>query len=162
MIQIKNTTKFTLLLMSMMTMMSNVAIVTSLPVLSLVFKDVENIEFLSRLMITLPSLAIAFLAPFLGYIINRFGKKNSAMVALVFFSILGSAGLYLDSIYALLASRFLFGIAIAVLMIVSTSLVGDYFKDEARHKFMGLQSAFMAFGGVFFLISGGILSDISW
>ena len=148
--------------MSMMTMMSNVAIVTSLPLLSHVFKDVQNIEFLSRLMITLPSLAIALLSPFLGHVINKFGKKNSAIVALVFFSIVGSAGLYLDGIYELLVSRFLLGIAIAVLMIVSTSLVGDYFKQEARHKFMGLQSAFMALGGVFFLVGGGYLSDISW
>ncbi len=148
--------------MSMMTMMSNVAIVTTLPHLSSVFKDVENIEFLSRLMITLPSLAIAFLAPFLGHVVSRFGKKSSAMVALVFFSVFGSAGLYLETIYELLASRFFFGIAIAVLMIVSTSLIGDYFKDEARHKFMGLQSAFMALGGVFFLVGGGFLSDLNW
>ncbi|MDO8453974.1 MAG: MFS transporter [Sulfurimonas sp.] len=162
MLQINNTTKFTLLLMSMMTMMSNVAIVTTLPHLSSVFKDVENIEFLSRLMITLPSLAIAILAPFLGHVVSRFGKKSSAVVALIFFSLFGSAGLYLETIYELLASRFFFGIAIAVLMIVSTSLIGDYFKDEARHKFMGLQSAFMAIGGVFFLVGGGFLSDISW
>jgi len=162
MIKITNATKFTLLLMSMMTMMSNVAIVTSLPLLSHVFKDVQHIEFLSRLMITLPSLAIAFLSPFLGHVVNKFGKKNSAIVALVFFSIVGSAGLYLEGIYELLASRFLLGIAIAVLMIVSTSLVGDYFRDEARHKFMGLQSAFMALGGVVFLVGGGILSDMNW
>lgn len=148
--------------MSMMTMMSNVAIVTSLPHLSTAFVEVENIEFLSRMMITLPSLAIAFLAPFLGHTVNKFGKKSSAITALFFFSIFGSAGLYLETIYELLASRFFFGIAIAVLMIVSTSLIGDYFKGEARHKFMGLQSAFMALGGVFFLVGGGFLSDMSW
>ena len=162
MIKITKTTKFTLLLMSMMTMMSNVAIVTTLPHLSTVFKGVEDIEFLSRLMITLPSLAIALLSPFLGHTVNKFGKKSSAITALFFFSVFGSAGLYLETIYELLASRFFFGIAISVLMIVSTSLIGDYFKDEARHKFMGLQSAFMAFGGVFFLVGGGFLSDISW
>ena len=27
---------------------------------------------------------------------------------------------------------------------------------------MGYQSAFMAFGGVFFVMGGGFLSDISW
>lgn len=159
---IKKTTKFTLLLLSMLTMMSNVAIVTMLPHLSSIFKDVENIELLSRLMITLPSLAIAFLAPFLGHFIYRFGKKKAAIVALVGFSLFGTAGLYLQSIYEILFSRFLFGIAIAVLMIVSTSLVGDYFKNEARHKFMGLQSAFMSVGGIVFIVGGGLLSDISW
>lgn len=148
--------------MSMVTMMSNVAIVTSLPLLAETFKDVENIEFLSRLMVTLPSLSIAILSPFLGHLIHKFGKKTSALIALFFFSILGSAGLYLDGVYAILISRFFFGISISILMIVSTSLVGDYFKNEARHKFMGIQSAFVAFGGVLFLIGGGFLSDMNW
>ncbi len=146
----------------MMTVMSNVAIVTTLPHLSTIFKDVANIELLSRLMITLPSLAIALFAPFLGHFVNRFGKKYSALVALVAFSLFGTAGLYLQTIYEILFSRFLFGIAIAVLMIVSTALIGDYFKSEQRHKFMGLQSAFVSLGGIIFIVGGGYLSDIDW
>jgi len=159
---IKTSTKITLLLLSMLTMMSNVAIVTMLPHLSTIFTHVPNIELLSRLMITLPSLAIAIFAPFLGHIIYKFGKKRAAIIALLAFSFFGTAGLYLDSVYQILASRFLFGIAIAVLMIVTTSLIGDYFKNEHRHKFMGLQSAFIAIGGIVFIVGGGILSDMNW
>ena len=155
-------TKITLLLLAMMTMMSNVAVVTILPRLSEVYSEVDHIEFLSRMMITLPSLAIAILAPFLGNVVYRYGKRKSAIFGLIFFSIAGTAGLYLDSIYAILISRFLLGIAIAVLMIVSTSLIGDYFQGEERHKFMGLQSAFVSIGGIVFIVGGGVLSDIDW
>lgn len=146
----------------MLTMMSNVAVVTMLPHLSMIFKEIPNIELLSRLMITLPSLAIALFAPFLGHFVNRFGKKRSAIIALFAFSLFGTAGLYLETIYMILASRFLMGIAIAVMMIVSTSLIGDYFQGAERHKFMGLQSAFMSIGGIIFIIGGGYLSDIGW
>ena len=159
---INNFTKLTLFLIALSTMMSNVAIVTMLPHLKEIFKDVNNIEFLSRLMITIPSLMIALLAPFLGHLIYRFGKKISAILALILFSISGSGGLYLDSIDALLISRAFLGIAIASLMIVSTSLVGDYFKGEQRNKFMGFQSAFTSIGGIIFVVGGGILSDINW
>lgn len=159
---IKTGTKITLLLLSMMTMMSNVAVVTILPRLSELYSHVDHIEFLSRMIITLPSLAIAVLAPFLGSLIYKYGKRRSAIVGLILFSATGTAGLYLDSIYAILVSRFLLGIAIAILMIVSTSLIGDYFKDEERHKFMGLQSAFVSMGGIFFIVGGGMLSDINW
>lgn len=155
-------TLVTLLLLSMTTMMSNVAIVTTVPHLKDYFSCEPNIEFLSRLMITFPSLAIALLAPFLGHLIFRFGKKNAAILGLFFFALFGSTGLYLDDISWLLASRFLFGIAVAVLMIVSTSFVGDYFSGEERHKFMGRQSAFSAVGGVIFVFGGGILADIDW
>lgn len=158
----KKTAILTLLLLSMTTMMSNVAIVTALPRFQDYFKEIENIEFYSRLMLTLPSFIIAVLAPFLGHFVFRFGKKNSAIFALTVFALTGSAGLYVEHLEAFLLSRALFGIAIATLMIVSTSLVGDYFQGEARHKFMGYQSAFMSIGGVFFVFGGGVLSDISW
>lgn len=160
--QVSSATKFTLLLLSMMTMMSNVAIVTSLPHLSNHFPGVANIDFLSRMMITLPSLAIAILAPFLGHLLERFKRTHALMAALAFFALAGSAGLYLPDIYSLLASRFLLGIGIAVLMILVTTLVGDYFKDEQRHRYMGLQSAFTSVGGLLFLLGGGALSDIDW
>lgn len=146
----------------MTTMMSNVAIVTALPHLKDYFVTVENIEFLSRMMITLPSLAIAFLAPFLGHFVYKIGRKKSALLALFLFGVMGSSGLYLDTIYLLLFSRFMLGIAIATLMIVSTSLIGDYFQGEARHKFMGQQGVFISIGGVVFVVGGGVLSDIDW
>ena len=159
---ISKLTILTLLLLSMTTSMSNVAIVTMLPHLKDYFKDINNIEFYSRLMLTLPSLVIALLAPILGHFIFRFGKKKSVLIALFFFSLFGSSGLYLDSIENLLISRAFFGLCVATLMIVSTSLVGDYFKEQDRHKFMGYQSAFMGVGGIFFVMGGGFLSDISW
>jgi len=162
MLHLSPLTKLTLLVLSMMTMMSNVAIVTMLPHLKEYFSDVDNIEFLSRLMITLPSLSIALLAPFLGHLVDKIKKKRSSIIALLIFGFAGSAGLYLESIEALLFSRSLFGIAVAILMIVTTSLIGDYFAGEERHKFMGLQSAFISMGGIVFIIGGGILSDLDW
>lgn len=146
----------------MTTMMSNVAIVTALPRLQDYFSYINNIEFYSRLMLTLPSLIIALLSPILGHIVFKIGKKRSALFALTLFSLTGSAGLYLETIEMFLLSRAFFGIAIATLMIVTTSLVGDYFKESERHKFMGYQSAFMSIGGVSFVLGGGLLSDISW
>ena len=160
--QISQATKFTLLLLSMVTVMSNVAIITSLPQLKNQFPDVAEMELYSRLMITLPSLSIAFLAPFLGVVLQKIRRKVSVVVGLLLFALFGSAGLYLEGIEALLLSRAFFGVAIAILMIVTTSLVGDYFAEKKRHKYMGLQSAFTAVGGILFLIGGGILSDIYW
>jgi len=161
-ITIKKTAIITLLFLSMTTMMSNVAIVTALPRFQDYFSEIQNIEFYSRLMLTLPSVIIALFSPFLGHLIFKFGKKKSAITALTIFALTGSAGLYLETVEMFLLSRALFGIAIATLMIVSTSLVGDYFQGEARHKFMGYQSAFMSIGGVVFVVGGGFLSDVDW
>lgn len=154
--------RFTMLLIALTTMMSNVAIVTALPHLKDYFTNTENIEFLARMMLTLPSLAIAFLAPVLGHFVYKIGRKKSALGALTLFSIAGSSGVYLETMNLLLLSRFMLGIAIATLMIVSTSLIGDYFQGEARHRFMGQQGVFISLGGVVFVVGGGLLSDIHW
>jgi MFS family permease len=161
-VQIAPATKTTLLLLSMMTMMSNVAIITSLPHLKDHFPHVDAIEFYSRLMITLPSLSIALLAPFLGHLLHGISRRASITGGLLIFALTGSAGLYLQGIESLLVSRALFGVAVAVLMIVTTALVGDYFTQEQRHRYMGLQSAFTSLGGLLLLVSGGLLSDIGW
>ncbi|MFT7860195.1 MAG: MFS transporter [Sulfurimonas sp.] len=87
---------------------------------------------------------------------------GSIVLALLLFSIFGSAGLYLNGIESLLVSRLFLGISIAMLMILTTSLVGDYFQGESRHKYMGLQSAFTSIGGMVFLVGGGFLTDIGW
>lgn len=154
-------TKLTLLFMSSATLLSSVAVTTTMPHLKEHFNS-PLIEFYARLMLTAPSLAIAFLAPFMGGFIEKFGKKNSAILGFILFSFFGSAGLYLNSIELMLGSRFLLGIAIAIIMIVSTSLVGDYFEGEERYKFMSVQNSFIAAGGVVFVVGGGILTDIFW
>lgn len=154
--------KLTILMLGALSMMSNVAIVTALPFIKEYFSSVGNIDFLSRLILTAPSLSIAFLAPVLGHLIQHIGSKKSAIAGLIMFSIFGSAGLYLNDIYHLLISRLLLGIAIAILMITATTFIGEYFVGEDRHKFMGVQSAFMGIGGIFFTVTGGVFSDINW
>lgn len=147
--------------MSSATLLSSVAVTTTMPHLKEHFNS-PYIEFYARLMLTAPSLAIAFLAPFMGKFINKLGKRNSAILGFVLFVVFGSAGLYLNSIELLLVSRFLLGIGIAIVMIVSTTLVGDYFEGEERYKFMSIQNSFIAGGGVVFVVGGGILTDIFW
>ncbi|MDD5053412.1 MAG: MFS transporter [Sulfuricurvum sp.] len=160
--QISKGVKAALLGIAMLTVMSNAAIITSLPHLGEHFKHIPNIDLLSRLMITLPSIVVAVLAPFLGHLIHKTSTIKSALFGLSLFAVAGSSGLYLNDIYLLLISRMVLGIAIAVLMIVGTSLVGNYFQGPARHKFMGLQSAFISIGGVLFIGGGGMLSDHHW
>jgi len=159
---ISTQTKITLLLLSLLTMMSNVAIVTALPHLSIEYKNIPHIELIARLMLTLPSLVVAMFAPFAGRYIYALGLKKSATIALILFAVAGSSGVFIINIYGLLFSRVLFGMAVSILMIVSTSLVGNLFQAELREKFMAMQMAFTALGGMGFVFAGGILSDIHY
>ena len=78
------------------------------------------------------------------------------------YGISGASGYALNNLYYILLGRAFLGIAVAGIMTVSITLIGDYFKDNKRNKFMGLQGVFMGLGGVFSISLSGILADINW
>lgn len=152
----------TLLLAGSLTVMAGATIAPSLPQMSKVFSDVPHAEFLSKLILTLPALFIAILAPVMGFVIDKFGRLKLLGICLVLYALSGTTGLYLDNIYMILLGRAGLGVAVAGIMTTSTTLIGDYFQQEARNRFLSLQGAFMALGGMVFVGTGGALADISW
>ncbi|WP_331374461.1 MFS transporter [Sinorhizobium chiapasense] len=152
----------TLLCVSALTIMSGATISASLPGIEARFAETEGAALLSRLMLTLPAIFIAALAPVAGVIADRFGRKRLLLLSLVVFALAGSSGLVLDNLPALLAGRAVLGISVAGIMTTATALVGDFFEGAARDRYMGFQAAFVGIGGAIFLSGGGLLADIHW
>lgn len=158
----KNWVKATIMLASSMTVMAGAAIAASTPKLKEAFPEVENAEFLVKMVISLPALFIAIAAPFLGPLLDRFGRLPFLYFGLVFYSLSGTSGFFLDDLHYILVSRAFLGISVACIMPVTVALVGDYFFGPEREMMTSLQGAAMALGGVVFVGIGGILADISW
>ncbi|MFV0591153.1 MAG: hypothetical protein ACK5M7_07185 [Draconibacterium sp.] len=70
----KNLLEITILLASMLTMLANAIIAPSLPLISKAFSEINNVEVLTKLMLTLPALAIGIIAPIAGRIIDKYGR----------------------------------------------------------------------------------------
>ncbi len=154
--------KLTLLLVSSLTIMSIITISPALPQMVLAFPEVKNAGFLVKLVLTIPALMIAIFSPITGRLIDRYGRLKILWLSLVLYAIAGSGGYYLDSLYEILFSRILLGIAVGMSMTIVITLIADYFEGMERQKFVGLQIAFMSMGGIIFIGLGGILSDIGW
>ena len=118
--------QISLLLIATMGVMSGITVVSSLPLISQTFSDLPHIEFLSKLMLTIPSIIIALFAPIAGVIVDKFGRLRPLYTGVILFVLGGSSGFYLDNFYAILAGRAVLGIAVALLMTSSTALIGDY------------------------------------
>jgi MFS family permease len=155
-------TELILLLMSTLTTMAIATISPALPELEKHFADVDNHEILVRLIITMPALAIAIVAPIMGMVIDKWGRKKLLISMTVLYSLAGSSGFFLDSLFLIILGRALLGIAVAGIMTTVITLIADYYQGVQRAKMMGYQAAFMSFGGVVFLIAGGFLAAISW
>ncbi len=154
--------KVTLLLSASFTVMSGAIVAAALPQISEVFSYVPGIEVLSRLLLTLHAIFIALFSPMAGMIADKFGRKKLLVWSLLLYALAGTAGTWMDSLWAILGSRVVLGLAVAGLMTASTTLVADHYQGKARDRFLGLQASAMSFGGVLFISLGGWLADTSW
>lgn len=154
--------QISLLLVATLGVMSGITVVSSLPLISHTFSDIPNIEFLSKLMLTIPSIIIALFAPFAGHIVDKWGRLKPLYIGILLFVLGGSSGFYLHDFYSILVGRALLGFAVALIMTSSTALIGDYFEEKARHKFMSKQGLAVALGGILFITSGGLLAQMHW
>ncbi|AFY34064.1 MFS transporter [Calothrix sp. PCC 7507] len=154
--------KVTLLLASTLTVMAGATIAPSLPAIRDYFSGVSNVDYWTRLILTIPALFIAIGAPLVGTFIDRFGRKLLLAFAVLLYGLAGSSGVYLNSIGLILFGRVLLGLSVAGIMTTATTLIADYYTGAARAQFLGMQAAFMGFGGVLFLSLGGVLADVNW
>lgn len=154
--------EITLLLASTLTMLANAIISPSLPSITQAFSDVDNVEALTKLMLTLPALVIALFSPIAGRIIDKYGRIPVLVISLIIYALAGTAGYWVDSLYAILFSRIILGFGVSGIMTTATTLVGDYFTGKKREQFMGMQGAFTALGGLLFIPTAGYLADIDW
>ena len=152
----------TILVGSSLSVLAATILAPALPTMLAAFRDVPNADLLVRMALTTSALFIAIGAPFAGFLLDRLGRKPVLIAGLIVYSLAGSSGFVLNSIYAILLSRAILGLSIAAIMSGFTTLIIDYFKGTELNRFMGYQSAFINFGGMGFLFIGGLLADIDW
>ncbi|WP_309499634.1 MFS transporter, partial [Sulfurovum sp.] len=113
--------QISLLLVATLGVMSGITVVSSLPLISHTFSNIPHIEFLSKLMLTIPSIIIALSAPFAGHIVDKWGRLKPLYIGIVLFMIGGSSGFYLHDFYVILLGRAVLGFAVALIMTSSTA-----------------------------------------
>ncbi len=154
--------KAALLITSSMAVLGGATLAPALPAIQAQFSDLPNVQFLVRLVLTLPALLIAITAPGAGYIVDRFGRKKVLVASVVLSGLAGLSGFFALSMPAILIGRAFLGIATAGLMISTTTLITDYYSGAVRATFLGLQAGFMGIVGTILLIVVGFLADGSW
>ncbi|HUF27461.1 MAG TPA: MFS transporter [Gemmatimonadaceae bacterium] len=155
-------TPATLLAISSLTVMAGATVAPGLPAMRAHFADAPGVELSIRLVLVLPALAIVVAAPVAGYALDRWSRAPILATAICLYALGGAAAFAMDSLSAILITRAVLGVAVAFLMTGATALIADIYHGSARARFMGLQAASMAGGGVVFLLLGGVLAGASW
>jgi MFS family permease len=151
-----------LLVCGTLPVMTTASLAPILPLMHRAFHDVPQIDVLSRLVLTVPALSIALGALLAGYLLDRLGRRSVLVVSLVIFAIFGSCGLWAQDIQWLIASRFIFGFAVAGIMTATATLLADFFEPQQLRSKMGLQAGIMGGWGIMAQTASGWLAETSW
>jgi MFS family permease len=154
--------KATLLAAGVMTVLGGAPIAPALPSIQEHFRAIENVETLSRFVLTLPAFFIAITAPAAGYLVDRVGRLRILVITLAVAGVAGTSGFFMSSLGGVLAGRALLGIAVAGIMTAGTTLIADYYEGAERGRLLGLQTGLMGVGGTVLLTVTGVLADIQW
>lgn len=134
-----------------------------LPGLAAFFGGGEQGSFLAQTIMTMPGLGMMVGGPLSGLLIERLGERRVIIVSILMFSLTGAAGLLLSDAVALLASRFLVGVAASSFTTASLTLMSWRFPLELRTRLLGYQSAVGAGMGLVALLAAGASADLgSW
>lgn len=151
-----------LLLTGTLVVMVTAIIGPNLPAMQAHFSDHANADVLVPLTMSVPSLTLAICAIFFGELSDRWGRKRMLVAAALMYAVIGTMPLYLQSLEAIIASRVALGIFEAVLITVSTVLIGDYFVGAKRDRLMTLQTTVAAVSSVALSIVGAALGSYGW
>lgn len=134
----------------------------SLPAMQAHFANVPGVEYLVPMTMSMPLLTVAIVSIFVGELSDRFGRKPLLVGSAVLYALVGTAPLYLDSLYAILASRCALGLMEAVLMTVSTTMISDYYSGAQRERYMSLQTTVASTSAFLLNTAGGLIAEFGW
>lgn len=145
--------------------LSTMAIVLLAPILPKMlheFSHVPNFEYWVPMVITVPALCIALLSPVAGILGDYYGRRRILLASFLVYAAVGIAPLYLNDLKMILLSRIGVGIAEALIMVLTTTMIGDYFKGASRDKWLAAQTATASISALIFFNLGGQLGAFGW
>ncbi|WP_068089785.1 MFS transporter [Novosphingobium rosa] len=117
---------------------------------------------LVELIITIPSLCVALFSPFAGALGDRLGRRRLLMLSMAIYIVLGVAPYALDDLRAILATRVLLGVVEAMLMTLSTTLIGDFFQGNARNRWLAAQTGTASLSAIVVIMVAGAVGQSDW
>ncbi|MBV8650237.1 MAG: MFS transporter, partial [Alphaproteobacteria bacterium] len=108
---------------------------------------------------TVPSIGIMISAPVTGWVIERMGSRNFLLVILIVFGLSGTAGLYLDDLTLLIATRLILGVSGAGIVTATLIMISEYFDADMRARILGYQAAVGAIAALTIILTAGPLAE---
>ena len=151
---------FTILSISLLTVMAGAAIAPALGVIKEHFATSPDI--IVQMIVSMPALLIILTNLVFGKLCRLMKTRTLAITGLLLYVLSGTGAFFVDNIGLLLFMRALLGVSVGMIMPLSTGLLSYYFPPEEQASLMGLSAAMNQMGGVVATLLAGLLAGISW
>jgi MFS family permease len=117
------------------------ALSSVLPQIQAAYHDLPHAAYWTKAVVTIDGIAMAA-APFTGLVVRALGgPRRTLMACYTLFLVAGLSGALLSSLFAIIASRLLVGLAGATLMTLAITLIGDRYAGRSREFRIGINLA---------------------
>lgn len=151
---------YTILSISLLTVMAGAAMAPALGVIREHFSDYSAL--MVQFIVSLPALFIIITNLMFTTLCKLMKTKTLAIVGLSLYVLAGAGAYFIDNIWLLLAFRAMLGVSVGMVMPLSTGLLAFYFPPEQQASLMGLSAAMNQMGGAVATLLSGFLAGISW
>jgi MFS family permease len=152
----------TIVLTGFLPIIAIVSMFPAVPALIAHFSDDPAAATKVPAMVSAPGLSIAILALFAGLMVDRFGRRPLLLISTALYGVVGVAPMFLANLDQIFASRLLLGVAEAAILTTVNTLIGDYWDESGRHRWLSLQGILGPFFGSAVIFTSGYLTAMSW
>lgn len=133
------------------------------PVIPDILDDFGVADTGAGLLIAATSFPGIFMAPIIGVLADRLGRRRVLVPCLATFGVFGTAAALAPSFEFLIAARFGMGVGAAGLINLAVVLIGDHWGPEDRTRLIGRNAAFLTVCLAVMPPVGGLLAELgSW
>ena len=144
------------------TLMAVLGVYTITPAFHKIIEELHISETQVGLLITFYALPAVFLAPLLGMLADRYGRKRVLVPSLFLFGVAGAACALTSDFHTLLILRVLQGMGAIALGPLGVTMVGDLFSGRRRAEAMGLNASVLYIGIAVYPLIGGAVANFAW
>jgi len=133
------------------------------PAIPDILDDFGKDDSSAGLLVAVGSMPGIVVAPFIGILADRWGRRRVLLPCLLVFGVFGMMAATAQSYEALLLARLAMGFGSAGMINLAVVLIGDHFPAKDRTKLIGRNSSVLTFGLAVVPLSSGLVTELlSW
>ena len=143
-----------------MTIMGIVVLLPVMPALTARFSAVPHVDVWVPVLLTTPAVMVVVFAGAAGLLADIIGRRRLLLTAMAVYAIFGVAPFFMANFVAIFATRVVVGMCEAAVLVVSTTMISDYFSGAERDRWLAWQTGIAAVAATVLIAVAGVLGGV--